>query len=82
VFTFVNLLFSQLVWQGFSPQVILQHSDFGIFSAAGNPVVCLAPALARRAKNLVMPKILGNFGSDFRERVGDDKHSPKGKPKK
>ena len=28
-----------------------------------------------------MPKIPGNFTSDFREWVGDDKHSPKGKPK-
>ena len=28
-----------------------------------------------------MPKIPGNFASDFREWVGDDKHNPKGKPK-
>jgi hypothetical protein len=28
-----------------------------------------------------MPKISGNFASDFREWVGDDKQHPKGKPK-
>jgi len=28
-----------------------------------------------------MPEIPGNFASDFREWVGDDKHNPKGKPK-
>lgn len=80
VFTSVYPLFFQLLWQGFSPQGSLRHSDFGIFSAPGNPVVCLAAALAR--KNLVMPKIPGNFGSDFREWAGDDKHNPERETKK
>ena len=31
--------------------------------------------------NSVVPKFFGNFASDFREWVGDDKHNPKGKPK-
>lgn len=57
--------------------------DIRISAFSQRPVTRRLPcrSVGETGKNLVMPKIPGNFGSDFREWAGDDKHNPKGKPK-